>query len=92
MEPPDFWQQALPPKLAERMPRSVKDPDERIETVYVDGQTLRRPIPLIARRRDADGLTLVERLRHVPARRVGGSGPDRHGVPECYVGKRLSPC
>ena len=61
MEPPDFWQQALPPKLAERMPRSVKDPDERWETVYVDGQTLRRPIPLIARRRDADGLTMVER-------------------------------
>ena len=43
LEPPDFWQQALPPKLAERMPRSVKDADERWETIYVDGQTLRRP-------------------------------------------------
>jgi len=45
MEPPDLFQKRLPEHIAERMPRSVKDPDGQWETVYVDGQEFRRRMP-----------------------------------------------
>jgi predicted TIM-barrel fold metal-dependent hydrolase len=45
VEPADLFTRALPPALAERMPRSVKDPDGGWETIHVDGQQFRRRIP-----------------------------------------------
>jgi predicted TIM-barrel fold metal-dependent hydrolase len=44
VEPANLWDE-LPERLRERMPRSVKDPDGSFETVYVDGESFRRPIP-----------------------------------------------
>src|SRR5262245_32981100 len=44
IEPTEAWS-ALPKDLAERMPRSVKDPDGLYETVSVDGQSFRRKMP-----------------------------------------------
>jgi predicted TIM-barrel fold metal-dependent hydrolase len=48
LEPDDLWRESLPPQLAERVPRTVKDPDGRHETVYVDGQSFRRKLPSAA--------------------------------------------
>ena len=45
VEPEDLWRSALPPALAERTPRSVKDPDGLSETVYVDGLEIHRKLP-----------------------------------------------
>src|SRR5262245_12583843 len=44
-EPDDLFATALPPALAERMPRSVKADDGRTETIHVDGQSFQRRIP-----------------------------------------------
>ncbi|MET0146611.1 MAG: amidohydrolase family protein [Ilumatobacteraceae bacterium] len=44
IEPDEAWK-SLPPALAERMPRSVKDADGRNETVTIDGQSFRRRMP-----------------------------------------------
>jgi predicted TIM-barrel fold metal-dependent hydrolase len=43
LEPENLFQQILPPALAERMPRSVKE--DGWETVYIDGESMRRPLP-----------------------------------------------
>jgi predicted TIM-barrel fold metal-dependent hydrolase len=45
VEPRRLFEDNLPADLAGRMPRSVKDPDGAFETVYVDGQEFRRPMP-----------------------------------------------
>jgi hypothetical protein len=45
VEPDDLFETRLPAHVAERMPRSVKDPDGSWETVYVDGQEFRRRMP-----------------------------------------------
>jgi predicted TIM-barrel fold metal-dependent hydrolase len=45
LEPMDVFRQSLPPDLAERLPRSEKDKDGQYETVYVDGQVIRRRMP-----------------------------------------------
>ena len=45
LEPEDLWRSTLPPALAERMPRSVKDPDGQYETVFIDGLEIRRKLP-----------------------------------------------
>jgi predicted TIM-barrel fold metal-dependent hydrolase len=52
------WQEILPKSLAERMPRSVKDPSGDFETVYVDGKSFRRQLPKIQRKTDASGKTI----------------------------------
>ena len=70
LEPPDLFATTLPSATAERLPRSVKDPDGRHETIYVDGQVIRRVIPSVARHRGADGMTQAERAI---ARTRGGS-------------------
>src|SRR5437588_739357 len=46
MEPADLWTSRLPPGLAERAPRTVKD--ERHESIYVDGQTVFRTLNAFA--------------------------------------------
>jgi predicted TIM-barrel fold metal-dependent hydrolase len=45
VEPADLFSANLPADLAERMPRSVKDPDGEFETVYIDGESFRRKLP-----------------------------------------------
>jgi predicted TIM-barrel fold metal-dependent hydrolase len=60
IEEPDFWEQHLPPKLAERMPRSVKSDDGLFETVHVDGQSFERRLPTVYRNKNKDGLSMVE--------------------------------
>jgi predicted TIM-barrel fold metal-dependent hydrolase len=45
IEPENLWRDSLPPALAERVPRSVKDPDGEWETVHVDGMAFRRKLP-----------------------------------------------
>jgi predicted TIM-barrel fold metal-dependent hydrolase len=45
VEPPDLFSANLPADLAERMPRSVKDPDGEFETVHIDGESFRRKLP-----------------------------------------------
>jgi predicted TIM-barrel fold metal-dependent hydrolase len=47
VEPADLFSANLPADLAERMPRSVKDPDGEFETVYIDGESFRRKLPKI---------------------------------------------
>ena len=60
IEQPDFWEQHMPPKLAARMPRSVKDPDGEFETIHVDGQSFRRKLPTVYRNKNKDGLSMAE--------------------------------
>ncbi|WP_261564959.1 amidohydrolase family protein [Frankia gtarii] len=48
LEPDDLWRSNLPPRLAELVPRAVKDPDGTYETVHVDGQSFRRKLPNVA--------------------------------------------
>ncbi len=60
MEPPDLFETNLPKSMAERMPRSVKDPDGQYETIYVDGQTIRRKIPSVLRKPGTDGQTMAD--------------------------------
>ncbi|MYQ33929.1 amidohydrolase family protein [Streptomyces sp. SID4956] len=48
LEPDDLWRESLPPRLAELVPRSVKDPDGLWETVHIDGMSFRRKLPSAA--------------------------------------------
>src|SRR5262249_34564019 len=50
IEPDELWRDNLPPDMAERVPRSVKDPDGEWETVYIDGMAFRRKLPTSAPR------------------------------------------
>lgn len=63
VEPDDLFTKSLPPSLAARMPRSVKDDDGAWETLYVDGQEFRRRMPRGggASLRDSEGRTVFER-------------------------------
>lgn len=45
LEPKDLFFERMPRELAERMPRSVKDPDGRWETLHIDGNSFRRRLP-----------------------------------------------
>ncbi|MFI5953238.1 amidohydrolase family protein [Cryptosporangium sp. NPDC051539] len=57
LEPGDLFQEIMPPALAERMPRSVKG-DDGWETVYIDGESLRRPLPKPIRDGEFKGQTI----------------------------------
>jgi predicted TIM-barrel fold metal-dependent hydrolase len=61
VEPDDLFSGSLPPSQAERMPRSVKDEDGKHETVYVDGQQFRRPMPKAHLLTDEEGRTVAQR-------------------------------
>lgn len=50
LEPENLWRDNLPPRLAELMPRAVKDADGEWETVYIDGMAFRRKLPTSAAR------------------------------------------
>lgn len=61
VEPDDLFQSSLPPALAERMPRSVKDEDGRYETLFVDGEQFRRRVPRAEMLTDEEGRTVSQR-------------------------------
>ncbi|WP_101830319.1 amidohydrolase family protein [Frankia canadensis] len=63
LEPEDLFAQALPPRLAERMPRSEKF--DGYELLHVDGQTIRRPMPKPIRDGEFKGQT-IEQISHRP--------------------------
>ena len=48
LEPDDLWRTSLPPRLAELVPRAVKDSDGQWETVHIDGMSFRRKLPASA--------------------------------------------
>ena len=45
LEPPTLWQDNVPAKWVDLMPRADKDPDGEWETVHVDGKSFRRKLP-----------------------------------------------
>jgi predicted TIM-barrel fold metal-dependent hydrolase len=61
VEPDDLFTSSLPPSLASRMPRSVKDADGIHETLYIDGQEIRRRMPRAMNLKDDNGLTVDQR-------------------------------
>lgn len=62
VEPPDLFDTSLPKDLADRMPKSVKDPDGEYETVTVDGQSFRRKMPRLGADSQRMSLTAEEFL------------------------------
>lgn len=80
-EPADLFSSSLPASLAERMPRSVKDPDGTWETIYVDGQEFRRRLPKTARKlTDENGLTVPERAPNSNDMRLRLADLDAEGI------------
>lgn len=61
VEPDDLFTTNLPKELSERMPRSEKDPDGTHETLYIDGQVIRRRMPRAAELLDENGQSVFER-------------------------------
>ena len=45
LEPETLWRDTLPPKLAELVPYTERDPDGQWETVHIDGMSFRRLLP-----------------------------------------------
>lgn len=68
LEPDDLWSEILPPKLAERMPRSEKVADDE-EVVHVDGQSFHRKLPKILTKAGEGGKTIVEMSMRPPGAR-----------------------
>ena len=71
LEPEDLFQQILPPALAERMPRSVKE--DGWETVYIDGEVLRRPLPRPIKDGEFKGETIMTLSVRPPGRTTSSS-------------------
>lgn len=61
VEPDDLFTTSLPKELSQRMPRSEKDPDGTHETLYIDGQVIRRRMPRAAELLDENGQSVFER-------------------------------
>jgi predicted TIM-barrel fold metal-dependent hydrolase len=80
VEPDDLFTSSLPPSLAERMPRSVKDDDGKMETIFVDGQSFRRRIPRVADLRDEQGLNVFERAPGANDKALRLVDLDREGI------------
>lgn len=54
LEPEDLWSERLPADLAARMPRSVRNEEKGIETVFVDGKSFERTLPSLGQREFAE--------------------------------------
>jgi predicted TIM-barrel fold metal-dependent hydrolase len=76
IEPHDLFETRLTKDMAERMPRSVKDPDGEYETVYVDGQSFRRKMPRPGMMALTADEHLDEKQRRAPGGGAAGSGRD----------------
>lgn len=68
IEPDELWRENLPPHLAERVPRSEKDPDGEWETVYLDGMAFRRKLPTSAAQEFIDKTNAATGVKDVTAR------------------------
>ncbi|MGE0880794.1 MAG: amidohydrolase family protein [Acidimicrobiia bacterium] len=66
LEPDDMWQQILPKRLADRMPRAERI-SEREEIVHVDGISFTRAMPLP--KKGATGETIIELSSRPPGAR-----------------------
>jgi predicted TIM-barrel fold metal-dependent hydrolase len=80
VEPDDLFITSLPKELGERMPRSEKDPDGAHETLYIDGQVIRRPMPKAAQLVDENGLTVSERAPGANDMRLRLVDLDQEGI------------
>ncbi len=70
LEPEGLWHEIMPKAVADRMPRTVHDPDGGFETVYVDGKSFQRPLPKLMRKRNTEtGETIVEMSARPPGSR-----------------------
>ena len=45
LEPETLWRDTLPPRLAELVPYTERDPDGQWETIHIDGMSFRRQLP-----------------------------------------------
>lgn len=61
LEPADLFTARMRPDLAERMPRSEKDPDGKWETLHIDGQAFRRRLPTKPLTDMEEGLSALDR-------------------------------
>lgn len=68
LEPDDLWQQIMPKKLADRMPRTELIGDNQ-ERVTVDGKSFVRDLPKIFTRKGDTGLTITELSSRPPGSR-----------------------
>jgi predicted TIM-barrel fold metal-dependent hydrolase len=68
LEPDDLWQQIMPKRQADRMPRTemISESEER---VTVDGKSFTRRVPRIATAKGATGETIVEMSHRPPGAR-----------------------
>src|ERR1700741_5356334 len=80
-EPPDLYD-ALPTKLRERLPRSVKSEDGSTETIYVDGKSFERAMPRLGIVKGAKGRTMWEALQAPGAQdfTIRGNDLDDEGI------------
>src|SRR5688500_4318075 len=70
LEPDGLWHEIMPKAIADRMPRTVHDPDGGFETVYVDGKSFTRPLPkLMLKRNKETGETITEMSARPPGSR-----------------------
>jgi len=80
VEPDDLFTTSLPSSLAARMPRSVKDPDGSHETLFIDGQEIRRRMPRAAGLKDENGHTVVERAPGANDKKLRLVDLDQEGI------------
>jgi predicted TIM-barrel fold metal-dependent hydrolase len=81
MEPLTLFHDTLPAEQAERMPRSVLDPDGRYETISVDGREFRRKVPFAKRPMvDDAGRSVFERAPGSNDMRLRLKDLDQEGI------------
>ncbi len=68
IEPEGLWHEMLPPALADHMPRSERIGEDE-EIVHVDGKTIRRRLPKLALKKDAEGRTIGDLVMRPPGAR-----------------------
>jgi predicted TIM-barrel fold metal-dependent hydrolase len=76
VEPRDLFDQ-MPEHLREKMPRSAKDPSGDFETVYIDGQSFRRPIPKPGRALGTAAIPEGTDPTEFITRAMGGNDPEQ---------------
>lgn len=80
VEPDDLFTTSLPKELADRMPRSEKDPDGVHETLFIDGQLIRRRIPRVLDLTDENHQSVFERAPGANDMRLRLLDLEREGI------------
>jgi predicted TIM-barrel fold metal-dependent hydrolase len=70
LEPEELWRDSLPPRLAELVPRSERDPDGEWETVHIDGMSFRRKLPTGRNKEFLEATHRAPGARDIPQRMV----------------------